>query len=254
MSRVLSLLVIVAAILPLRLFAQQITVLTEHLPPFQFVEHNSISGLATDVIQAVFRKSEVDYQIEAHAWSDAYQQTLKQPNICLYSTARLPSRDDKFYWVGKIATATSSFYALTRRDLKLNSLEQAKQYRIAAIKDDASHHFLLANGFSDGENIYTHHNYDTLLHLLDIPSRSIDLVILSKEVFPYRLTDEQKPEDYQELMEIEALALHFYLTCNKKTDALVLSKLKEAMARLEKDGTLERIRQKWAYPIKALKN
>ena len=252
MRRILILFLLAGIWSPLSSNAQSITVLTEHLPPFQFVENNTITGLATDVVQAVFRQSGLDYHIEGHPWSDAYQQTLKQPNICLYSTARLPGRENKFFWVGKIATGTSSFYALASRNIQLSNLEQAKQYRIAAIKDDASHHFLLANGFEDGTNIYTHSNYDTLLHLLDVPSRNIDLVILSREVFPYRMIEEQRPEDYQELLEIEALALNFYLTCNKNTDPLILSKLTKAMAKLEKDGTLERIRQKWAYPIQAL--
>lgn len=248
-NRVLFFIVLFGPWLPLRLCAQQITVLTEHLPPFQFVENNGITGLATDVIRAVFRKGTVTYHIEGHPWSDAYQQTLKRPNTCLYSTARLPGREDKFYWVGKIAKGTSSFYALTRRGIQITNLEQAKQYRIAAIKDDASHHFLLANGFQEGKNIYTHTNYDTLLHLLDLPSRNIDLVILSREVFPYRMIEQQKPEDYLELMEIEALTLNFYLVCNKNTDKSLLNKLSDAMIQLEGDGTLERIRLKWAYPI-----
>ena len=199
-------------------------------------------------MHAIFREASISYKIEANAWTDSYRQTLKDPFMCVYSIARLPGRENLLYWVGKISTATSSFYGLTRREIKINSLDDARQYKVAAIKDDASHHFLLENGFKEGANIYTHYNYDTLLHLLDIQSRGIDLVILSKEAMPYRLTDDQNPKDYKELMRIRTLDLHFHLACNKNTPEGILTMLTDSMAKLEREGTLERIRLKWSYP------
>lgn len=223
-----------------------ITVLTEHLPPFQIVDEQSIKGLATEMVDEVFSAAQIDYQIQANPWTDSYRLALKDPNMCLYSTARIPERENAFQWIGEIASVSSSFYSLANRDIQLTSLEDAKKYLVAVIKDDVTHHFLRAKGFEENKHLYIHSHYETLLALLEIPSRKLDLVVLSNELFPYRLNPYQNTKNYRELMKIEELTLNFYLACNKMGLPDILNKLTNAMSLLEQQGKLQAIREKWS--------
>lgn len=244
MTRLLMLLYIIFS--P-SLNAQSIRVLTEHLPPMQIVEDNKIGGIATEIVTATFEKSELPYQIEANAWTISYKQTLKEPNTCLYSLAKLPSREGSFQWIGYIASISSSFYSTKEKNISMAKLDDAKKYKIAVVKDDATHHFLRDKGFVEGENLYIHHNYQTLLKLLATPSRQIDLLVLSNEMQRYRSERASRPDLYVELFKIEEATLHFHLACNLETDTKLLSTLQQNMAELERNGTFNKIRQKWGF-------
>lgn len=227
--------------------AETILALTEHLPPLQIAGEEMVSGLGVEVVSATLNKAEVDFKIEAHDWSTVYQQTLKESNTCLFSVARMPSREDTFFWVGEVAVLTSSFFTSKNNPALIESVEDAKDFKVAAVKDDVTHHFLVHNGFIEGENLYVHHNYETLHQILHIPSRQIDLIVLSRELNPFRF---ENVDSYKELFRIKELDLHLNLACNLKTNKGLLEKLKQNMLALEEDGTLNAIRKKWGFETK----
>lgn len=256
--------------------SKTIILLTEHLPPYQIVEqrtldqvsndhqdsddhqgsdgyqksndkqpHVSITGSAVDVTKRIFEIANVPYKLEAYSWSDAYQFAQRKADVCLFSTARIPSRESEFKWVAQINSMQWSLYRSSKRNFVLDSFEDAKSYSIAAIKDDASHHYLLSKGFEEGKNLYVLNSYDSLLHILNAASRNIDIVLLNKPLLEYRVSDKTELQNYVELLAINEIILYQYLACNTQTDAKILKNLSDAFTKLYSSGEFLRIRAKW---------
>lgn len=225
--------------------AHRITLVTEHLPPFQLVEKDNIGGFATQIVKTTFDQAAVDYELSHHQWSDAYQYTLKTPNTCLYSTIRTTVREPQFTWIGKIADLTTALFAKTNRHIELNSLEDAKQYTVAVMKEDFFHQHLLGLGFVENQNLYVNSSYSALSTLLDMPSRKIDLVIANAHHMPYRLSKNQTQEDVELVLSVDELQSELYLACNKSTDPVIVESLQSTMETLSDAGTFHQIERDW---------
>lgn len=223
----------------------KISVLTEHLAPFQIVSENKVEGYSTDIISAVLDHAGVEYSIEALPWSLSFQRAKKEANSCVYSLVRIPQRENDFHWIGKISSSTTSFYSLSGRDIKIEKLDQAQQYVTAVMEDDVAHHFLTSNGFIENESLYVLNNYDALLKLLEMPNRNIDFVILNDDLLAYRLEDSKDALQYQNVYQIRELTMDFYLGCSLNTPDESIKHLTNSMAELEKNGTLTNIRERW---------
>jgi len=242
-QKLFSLLFIVC--LPSIVFASQLIIVTEHLAPFQIVNSASITGLSTEIVKATLNESGYIYNIEAHPWSLSYNRAKQEENICIYSLARIPERNLLFQWVGHITTSSISLYTLKKNKLTFSNLNEAKKYRIAVIKDDVTHHFLLSKGFVENDNLYVMSNYDALLLLLDTPSRQIDLVVLNDDLLNSRIKSKEEALKYSNAYTLEELTLNFYFACSLKTDKSIVNNLINTMKKLELSEINSKIRDKW---------
>jgi polar amino acid transport system substrate-binding protein len=226
-------------------FTAKINIVTEHLAPFQIVTEKAIGGLSTEIVTATLQASKLDYNLEAHPWSLSYNRALHHPNTCIYSLAYIPERKMRFQWIGQITKSTISLYALSKRSIVIQNLAQAKNYKIAVIKDDVTHHFLISKGFVENENLYVMNNYDSLLKLLEIPSRQIDLVVLNDDLLANRVKNSVKAKKYKGVFTLKDLILDFYFACSLNTDKAIVDTLRKAMDKMEEQGINSAIKKKW---------
>lgn len=226
-------------------FANRITVVTEHLAPFQIVESNSITGLSTEIVKATLDKAGYKYSIEAYPWSMSYTRATKEENVCIYSLARLPERSSLFQWVGHITTSSISLYALSNNPISISRLDDAKKYKVAVMKDDVTHQFLLSKGFEENKNLYVMTNYDALLKLLETPSRQIDLVVLNDDLINSRIKSKDEANKYINVYKLKDLDLDFYFACSSDTEVSIVNHLVNTMKQLEQSGVNSKIRDKW---------
>lgn len=222
-----------------------INIVTEHLAPFQIVNGKNIGGLSTEIVKAVLKETNLPYSLAANPWSLSYSSALHDSNTCIYSLAHIPERKALFQWVGHIATSTISLYSLRSNSIKIANLAQAKHHKVAVIKDDVTHHFLLSKGFVENENLYVMNNYDSLLKLLDIPSRQIDLVVLNDDLLNNRVQNSTEAAKYKNQLFLKELTLDFYFACSLHTDKATINALTNAMQRLEQRGDITAIKNKW---------
>ena len=225
--------------------AAKINIVTEHLAPFQIVADGTIGGLSTEIIETTLKETNIRYNLEAHAWSLSYNRALHKQNTCIYSLAYIPERKSLFQWIGNITASSISLYALSKNKIKITSLSQALNYKIAVIKDDVTHHFLLSKGFVENENLYVMNNYDSLLQLLEIPSRQIDLVVLNDDLLNNRVQNSKEATKYKSVFLLQDLTLDFYFACSLKTERSVVDSLRKTMKKLEQQGVYSTIRNRW---------
>jgi len=245
----LILVIIVALTFSSSTFAlnEKITLITEHLPPYQILsEDNKVTGFSTDVITQTMKRSGYSYSLHLFPWVRSYNLALQKKNHCIYSIARLPSREKLFKWVGPLSEINNAvIWGLKKTVYNIKTLEDAKKYTIAVMRNDITHIGLLERGFIEGEHLYVLDDVKSLVSLL-ISHPEIDLIVADDITIDYRVElAGMKKSDFQRVFEIEDLSLDFYFACSKQTNDDIIKHLSTTLRSLYLDGTYDKIWDKW---------
>lgn len=128
--------------------AQRLNLTTEAYPPFNMEARNgSITGISTEIVQAVLARSGVDYTLALLPWNRAYTTALEQPSSGVFSTTRTAEREALFKWVSPITFNRWVLLAAPDSNISLTTLDDAKQYRIGGYRGDAIAQYLAKQGF-----------------------------------------------------------------------------------------------------------
>ncbi|WP_240008777.1 substrate-binding periplasmic protein [Aquipseudomonas campi] len=130
--------------------AQPLHLYTEEYPPINFTQNGQPTGLATEVVREIMRRTGQNAPINVVPWARGYQEALVRANTGLFVTMRTSEREPLFKWVGPLTRNVISFYSLTSSYLSLSGLEQARHFdKIAVARGWHSHQRLLAEGFTN---------------------------------------------------------------------------------------------------------
>ncbi|WP_157826685.1 substrate-binding periplasmic protein [Colwellia sp. 12G3] len=225
-----------------------VALVTEHFPPYQIVDQNNVlSGFTTELMIEVMKRSQYRYSINAYPWTVAYNFALKKPNHCIFSIARLSSRENLFTWIGRITENNKAIVwgLKNKQNYKISSLEDIKKYTTAVKRNNAPHQALLEMGFSEGINLYVLDNSNALINILYSRSE-IDFIVADDITISYRaklagIDINQLHKEY----EISNLWSEFYLACNKNTNQKVIDNLTLIIDEIHKDGTYQRLLGNW---------
>jgi polar amino acid transport system substrate-binding protein len=120
---------------------ENLTYYTEQFPPYNYLENGTLKGISVDLLGEITvkmgRRVTPD-RVHLVPWTEGYQAALTGKNTVLFSTYRLPVREQSFRWAGPIYNDRYVLFA--RRDMAntLRSPEDLKRYRIGVITDDAA--------------------------------------------------------------------------------------------------------------------
>ena len=79
--------------------ADELLILTENLPPLNYVENGVLVGPAVEIVQEIQRRIGSDENIQVYPWARAYQTALEEKNIILFCMTRTNEREDRFIWL-----------------------------------------------------------------------------------------------------------------------------------------------------------
>ncbi|MFO8144947.1 MAG: transporter substrate-binding domain-containing protein [Candidatus Syntrophosphaera sp.] len=222
----------------------RMTILTENYPPLSYIQDGQVTGYGTEVVEAIQAELGIDFTPRIKSWDEAYEKALNEPNVVIYTIEKTPARAGKFYFIGPLGANTASFYALRDNDLELATLEDARAVEtIATTKNWFTEQYLREQGFTN-------------LLSCETPYENIDM-LLNKEAELAPFTDVTYPElakaagiDPSELKPVLKLfSSEYYIALSSKTDPQIILDWEQAFATIEKDGTLQQIREKWFPPI-----
>lgn len=248
-------LLIIATCFALPVLAQQkITIVTEHLPPFQIIKENKISGYATEIINAALKETNIKADIKGYPWTRAYRMAQRDKDTCIYSIARTPMRETLFKWTEKITQTDSFFIGLsTRSDIAIKSIEDAKKYKVAVLRDDVTHQSLVEHGFVENKNLYIVNNTYSLLKLLS-ESKSIDLILADDLTVQYRAQfNNIDPKLFNIYYQLNQTPFYFYLACSPNTSDEVVNELSKGLQAIKQNGIYNAIEDKWSIYRRPLK-
>ena len=214
------------------------------MPPFNvsvsgtnYARDEGVTGISSDILRAVCGRAEVEcQQILRFPWQRVYQQTLDDAGYGLFSTARTAEREGLFKWVGPIASNEWVLFSKGDSSIQLNSLDDARRYRIGGYKGDAKTQFLLDRGLEvqtalrDSENVKK------------LERGQIDLWVTSNQAGRF-VARQEGVENLKMVQKLHTADL--YLALNLQTSDELVQKLQSALDSLRAEGALKSIEARY---------
>jgi polar amino acid transport system substrate-binding protein len=136
----------------------ELTILTENLPPLNYVEDGVLVGPSVDIVREIQRRVGSNDEIKVYPWARAYKMALEEENVVLFSMTYTKARYDIFKWIGPVATKRDILVAKKGSGIRISSLEDAKKVkRIGTLRDDTRERLLKSLGFTNLEPVSDEH-------------------------------------------------------------------------------------------------
>lgn len=217
-----------------------LVLLTENFPPYNmakngknFAQDENIHGIAVDIVREIFKRADVSYSLTLRfPWERIYKLALENPGYGVFVTARLPEREKLFKWVGPIGPDDWIMLAKADSKIALDSLEQARQYRIGAYKGDAIAETLAKQGLTP---VLVLRDQDNARKLVN---GQIDLWATGDPAGRY-LARQEGVSDLKTVLRFNSAEL--YLALNKDVPDEVVARLQKALDELRNEGEVDAI-------------
>lgn len=222
------------------LFSAELTILTENLPPLNYVKDGMLVGPSVEIVKEIQRRVGSHAKIQVYPWARAYKMALEDENVVLFSMTYTKVRHDKFKWIGPLAKKKDILVAKKGSGIKIISLEDAKKVkRIGTLRDDTRERLLKRLGFTNLEPVS-----DEQKNAQKLVLGRIDLWTYKKPGL--RTVCELAGVDYNEIEEVYHLReIELMIAFSKKTSDSIVQKWKNAFNEMLTDGTIMQIRRKW---------
>jgi polar amino acid transport system substrate-binding protein len=232
---------------PCLAFAQPLTIITDPYPPLGYINKDGeIVGSTVDIIRLLLKRTDIDGKFVMYPWARAYEMAQNEKDILIYQLTYSKDRERLFQLVGPILSSREYLFKLKeRKDVAVNDLEDAKRYLVGTVRDYFAHRYLLENGFEEGKNLEVVHDDD--INLKKLVSRRIDLMVLTDYTFYYRVKEAGYDRDDFE----KALLVYSedsYIAFSRQTSPDVVSRIAKALVAIKRDGSYDRIMEKWGVP------
>jgi polar amino acid transport system substrate-binding protein len=205
--------------------AAPVQLLTENNPPFNYADGKQVKGTAAKVVQDLFAKAGIESTIAVGAWNASYQKAQSTANACIFSTARVESRERLFRWIGPIATNTWALYGLPTFDKPIATARDARFFKVGAVRNDAKVDFLRGEGVSSIREADRDSANPARLAKPKADPDHIDLWITTSAT----AREVAAAAGVKEIKEVAVVSKQdLYLACNPRMDKAVWGKLEAA--------------------------
>lgn len=223
--------------------AKPLNIVTAVWAPYNMVEDGKITGLGTEIVQAILKQAGMKSDIKVYPWARTYRMALNEPNTMVYLIIRLPERENLFKWVGPIVPVRSVIHKLkNRRDIQLRSLDDAKKYKIGTTRNAAGHQYLVKRGFQENVNIFLENSNAKSVQILY--KGFVDLESSVEMNFKY----EASRQGYSN-RDVEEAWLLFenqgYIAFSTSTPDHIIEKVQTALDILKDQGVVDNVIQKY---------
>ncbi|HEX7641163.1 MAG TPA: transporter substrate-binding domain-containing protein [Burkholderiaceae bacterium] len=217
---------------------ETIQAVTEEFAPFNYTEDGKVTGYATRVVEEMFRRADVPHELHSYPWSRSYKLAQTLPNVVIFTMARTPERENEFQWIGALAKRRLYLYKLAARtDIKIDTIDDARRYRVSVNRDDAAEKLMLGLGFSYEKNLdLSPSDTQGLSKLL---AGNVDFITGSDFTIGYLLQKNGigtgKLRRSLQLVDQG----EYFVAASKSTPPAIVRRLRSAYEQMEKDGTIK---------------
>lgn len=223
---------------PSEALGQRLVAYTEHWPPYNFAESGKVQGIATDVLRAACELAELRCSFQVVPWARGYRVVRNTPNTVLYTTARKPSREDHFVWVGPMLPRTTWVYTRNISGQPVRDAKELAQLRIGVVREEAAQQDLQAAGVPASALVEESSN-DAVFRMLmgDMVQAMVDTEV----GMAWNLRSVGRPAgSVTKLLKLSDDG-GYYFALNRQTNPLVVRKLQQAVDKLRAEGRLDAI-------------
>ncbi|WP_026179743.1 substrate-binding periplasmic protein [Hahella ganghwensis] len=226
-------------------YSDQLSIYTEHYPPYNYEENGQLTGFSTEIVrERLIRLGKPDKEITVLPWARAYKYLQSQDNVMLFTTARTSQREYEFKWVGPIAKREVYLYKLKKNThIIVHSVEDAKRYMTTAVRDSATASKLISLGFEEGENLELIHSEN--LSFAKFLYGRVELINKVPMAMAMELKKFNKTmNDVESLFPIDT-GTSYYLAFSLGVSDAIIREWQAALDAMMEDGTYQKIRDKY---------
>jgi polar amino acid transport system substrate-binding protein len=206
-----------------------------------------LTGMSTEVVQAVLKEVGVQASIQSMPWARAYDIALNSENVLIFSITRTAQREKLFKWVGIIAPVHWYLFSKPGRNISLDHLDDARNYQIGTVKEDAGEQYLVTKGFAVGKNLQSSNKYEYNYEKFKLGRIDLWISIELNALYLIR-----RAGDDPDSTAVRALSLPeldgeagLNMAFSLKTPDALVERFRKGLETIRKNGTYAAILKKW---------
>ncbi|MBN1971295.1 MAG: ABC transporter substrate-binding protein [Candidatus Delongbacteria bacterium] len=247
--KIMILIIIVISVLKLQLFSNELKIMTEEFPPYNFTKNDSLMGSSSEIMHSILKQlynESLFESIQVLPWSRAYKLLEVDPNSILFSVTRTAKRENLFKWVGPISKSRNVLLALKDSKINIATPEDLFKYKIGAMTDDAAGQLLTDKFFVPHSSIDFNPKLQT--NLLKLKHGRIDLFAYDENVTRWAITkNNMDPNDYETVFVLEE-GFH-YIAFNPSFPDSIINLFQSTLDTLKSNGQYNKIMIKYNIQI-----
>ncbi|MDM8540955.1 transporter substrate-binding domain-containing protein [Desulfococcaceae bacterium HSG7] len=226
--------------------AQEITIGTEDFPPFSYEGTNGkVTGLSTEVVQAVLDEIGVEAEIGIYPWPRAFNMALVEKNHLLFSVSRTKKREKMFKWVGTVCPYNVYMYKLkSRKDIKIDSIPDINKYSTGSVRKDIKIEYLINKGITNVDYVLNDEQ-----NIKKMVKGRVDVIPYHELGFAYKVNllkyKGVTMDDFEKVYFLKDISKELYMAFGTKTSDRVVEKFRKGLEKIKRDGAFDRIHKKY---------
>ena len=219
------------------------TLMSEQYPPYNMYKNNKPTGISIDLLKIILKRMDSKLtvnDVEFLPWARSYNIIQRKKNTMLFVMARTKNREKLFKWAGPVGSSKIALIGRKDKKIKINSIQDAKKYKIGSVKNDVAELALKERGIKKIDSISGINAIEKSIKKLD--SGRIDLFAYVYEPSSWGLKD-FNPNNYENVYTLKQN--DFYYAFNKDTDDAIIKQFQKIIDDLEDDGTLKVIQSEY---------
>jgi ABC-type amino acid transport substrate-binding protein len=229
--------------------SDKILAYVEQIPPYVFINDNSITGSIIDILNEALKEHDIDIHYQEINWSRALYESEHKANTLLTVVIRNPSREHKYHWLYKLSVHTKKqrFFLWrlknTSTENKQRGLKNASvSVMRGAHKISSYEHYVEELGYQ--ANIYPVGSREQVIHMLF--KGRVDFIIGGELNNPWRVKSlGYDPDMIERVVELPNTSQGFYIAIGKHTELALVNKIRKALVDLEQSGRVSEIMSQW---------
>ena len=217
--------------------------ITEQYAPYNYQDETGIpQGFSIEVLNKVWEVLGITPQkIHVFPWARGYSLGLQKENTLLFSTTRSKSRENLFKWACPIIDIRIVLIARRSSNINIQSIDDAKQYKIVAIRSDIGQQLLQDNQFSESK-IHLSNFLDSALMMLK--HGHVDLISSAEATaFQQLIEMGEDPKNFSVVWVLEKHPLCFAF--NHKVEEALVYDFQEALDQVrDLPGFIQKLKRK----------
>ncbi|MBR7800558.1 substrate-binding periplasmic protein [Undibacterium fentianense] len=208
--------------------------------PYNFVKDQRVQGLSVDVAEDLARRMGMRLEVELVPWTRALHTARMQSSVMLFTVARIPEREENYYWIGPVTRSEEWLYKLKRRsEIKVRRLDDVRQYLVGDEANNASLPVFARIGVK----------VDTAPSMLSncrkLKAGRVDLIPFDPDgIAAFGAACDLKPEELEKTVQVPRdTALYFAF--GKSTPIGFIRRVETTFAEMVKDKTLIKMSKRW---------
>ncbi|MBF0289906.1 MAG: transporter substrate-binding domain-containing protein [SAR324 cluster bacterium] len=219
---------------------EQITLMTEIFPPYQYYSEDlKLTGISVEIIEAVKKEINSEIPIKEVPWVRGVKITKKKKNNAIFSMLRTPEREKLYKWAGPLVDLSVIFFKKTGSPIVLNSLEDAKKVgKVGVTRNVANYELLSAKGFTNLDVLQNGADENNIIKLI---KGRIDLWASTYFGGLYSAKSLGHAGMIKPITNIPIFKGQLYLAFNSKTDDTIVNKWQAGLDKVKSNKTFDKI-------------